>query len=111
MASRRQRWRTRRRGAWNLALRISEVSRRYYGVSSQLLRQYDGINYQLRTCFWAGDTFTPKLKVKTRNGHLVSVQQYLQGAYLDMFDVVASKLGDLDGVLGFQVSGNDVYLI
>jgi hypothetical protein len=48
--------------------------------------------------------------VKARSGDLVPIQQYLQGAYLDMFEVVASKLGDLEGVLGFQVFGNDVYL-
>ena len=34
----------------------------------------------------------------------MSVQQYLQGAFLNMFDVVAKKLGNLEGVLGFEVS-------
>jgi hypothetical protein len=47
--------------------------------------------------------------VKARSGDPVPIQPYLQGAYLDMFEVVASKLGDLEGVLGFQVFGNDVY--
>jgi hypothetical protein len=47
--------------------------------------------------------------VKARCGDLVPIQQYLRGAYLDMFEVVASKLGDLEGVLGFQVFENDVY--
>jgi hypothetical protein len=28
-----------------------------------------------------------------------------------MFDLVVSKLGDVDGVLGFQVSENHVYLV
>lgn len=39
-----------------------------------------------------------------QDGHEVPVQQYLQGAFLDMFDVVAKKLGCLEGVLGFQVA-------
>lgn len=56
-----------------------------------------------RTCFWAGDTYAPKLKVKARDGRLLSIQQYLQGAFLDMFDIVVAKLGNLDGVLGFEV--------
>ena len=65
----------------------------------------------LRTCFWAGDTFAPKLKVKSRNGQQVPVQKYLQDTYLDMFDAVASKLGDLDGVLGFEVFGHNLQCI
>lgn len=56
-----------------------------------------------RTCFWAGDTYAPKLKIKARDGRVLPVQQYLQGAFLDMFDVVAAKLGDIDGVMGFEV--------
>ena len=54
--------------------------------------------------FWAGDTFAPKLKIKAKNGTEMSVQQYLQGAFLNMNDVVAKKLGNLEGVLGFEVS-------
>ena len=64
-----------------------------------------------RTCFWAGDTFAPKLKVKARDGRQVPVQQYLQGAFLDMFDVVASQFGDLDGVLGFEVLLNEAIYV
>ena len=56
-----------------------------------------------RTCFWAGDTYAPKLKVRARDGRTLPIQQYLQGAFLDMFDIVAAKLGGLDGVLGFEV--------
>ena len=52
-----------------------------------------------RTCFWAGDTFAPKLRV--RNG--VPVQRFLQDAFLDMWEAVARAVGDLDGVLGFEV--------
>ena len=57
-----------------------------------------------RTCFWAGDTFAPKLKVTTPNGDLKSVQQYLQDAFLDMYAVVAETLGGLEGVLGYEVT-------
>ncbi|KII91594.1 glycoside hydrolase family 5 protein [Plicaturopsis crispa FD-325 SS-3] len=57
----------------------------------------------LATCFWAGDTFAPKLKIKTRDGQEVPVQQFLQGAFLDMFEVLARTVGPLEGVLGFEV--------
>ncbi|KAG8216122.1 glycoside hydrolase family 5 protein [Butyriboletus roseoflavus] len=57
----------------------------------------------MATCFWAGDTFAPKLKVTAPNGDIKSVQQYLQDAFLDMYAVVAQTLGGLDGVLGFEM--------
>ncbi|KAH0831249.1 glycoside hydrolase family 5 protein [Lanmaoa asiatica] len=57
----------------------------------------------MATCFWAGDTFAPKLKVTAANGDVKSVQQYLQDAFLDMYVVVAQTLGGLDGVLGFEI--------
>ncbi|KAN0133059.1 glycoside hydrolase [Lactarius tabidus] len=53
----------------------------------------------MATCFWAGDTFAPKLRV--RNG--VPVQRFLQDAFLDMWEAVARAVGDLDGVLGFEM--------
>ncbi|KAF8885813.1 glycoside hydrolase family 5 protein [Infundibulicybe gibba] len=56
----------------------------------------------MATCFWAGDTFAPDLKVRNRHGQLVPVQQYLQGAYLDASEQLARAVGDLDGVIGFQ---------
>lgn len=59
-----------------------------------------------RTCFWGGDVFTPKLLVKNKNGQDVPVQQYLQNAFLDMWDVVVRTVGDLEGVIGFQVRLN-----
>lgn len=83
---------------------IPETSSRYYGVSRLFL--LDFIRYEISpnsTLFWAGDTFAPKLKIKTKSGQELPVQQYLQGAFFDMFDVVAKKLGNLDGVLGFEV--------
>jgi hypothetical protein len=32
------------------------------------------------------------------------IQQFLQNSFLDMFEVLARAVGDLDGVLGFEVS-------
>ncbi len=56
-----------------------------------------------RTLFWAGDIFAPKLLVQNGRGQAVPVQQFLQGAFLDMWAIVAQAVGDLEGVLGFQV--------
>jgi hypothetical protein len=52
-----------------------------------------------RTCFWAGDTFAPKLRV----GDGVPIQRFLQDAFLDMWEAVVRAVGDLDSVLGFEV--------
>ena len=57
----------------------------------------------LRTCFWAGDMFAPKLRVKDVEGQEVSIQTFLQTAFLNMWKVVAKAVGDLEGVLGFEV--------
>ncbi|KAI0069139.1 glycoside hydrolase family 5 protein [Artomyces pyxidatus] len=57
----------------------------------------------MATCFWAGDTFAPNLRIKTREGQEMSVQQFLQNAFLDMWEVLARTLGDLEGVLGFEM--------
>jgi hypothetical protein len=56
-----------------------------------------------RTCFWGGDTFAPQLKIKTEGGKEVPVQQFLQDAYLNMWEVVIKTLADLDCVVGFDV--------
>jgi hypothetical protein len=53
--------------------------------------------------FWAGDVFAPKLLVKGRDGIEVSIQQYLQEAFLDMYDTLVRTVGHLDGVIGFEV--------
>lgn len=53
----------------------------------------------MATCFWAGDTFAPKLHV--RDG--VPIQRFLQDAFLDMWETVARAIGDLDSVLGFEM--------
>ncbi|KAI5119471.1 hypothetical protein M0805_007205 [Coniferiporia weirii] len=50
------------------------------------------------TCFWAGDAFTPKLKV---NGE--PIQQYLQERYLRAWKMLARAVGNLEGVIGFQM--------
>ncbi|OCB87310.1 glycoside hydrolase family 5 protein [Sanghuangporus baumii] len=50
------------------------------------------------TCFWAGDTFAPKLMV-----HGISVQQFLQERYLKAWEVLAGTVGRLEGVIGFQM--------
>ena len=55
--------------------------------------------------FWAGDTFTPKLKVKDANGEEVSIQKFLQDAFLGSWEALAKAVGDLDAVIGFEVCG------
>ncbi|OBZ77054.1 hypothetical protein A0H81_02987 [Grifola frondosa] len=57
----------------------------------------------MATCFWAGDTFAPKLQVGDQRGGDVSIQTFLQTAFLDMWEVVAKTVGDLEGVLGFEM--------
>lgn len=47
--------------------------------------------------------FAPKLRVKDAEGKEVSIQNYLQTAFLNMWRVVAKTVGDLEGVLGFEV--------
>ncbi|KAH9834996.1 glycoside hydrolase superfamily [Rhodofomes roseus] len=57
----------------------------------------------MATCFWAGDMFAPKLKVKNTDGEEVSIQTFLQTAFLNMWQVVANTVGDLEGILGFEI--------
>lgn len=57
-----------------------------------------------RTCFWAGDTFAPKLRVKDAQGTEVSIQQFLQSSFLASWEMLIKAVGDLDGVIGFEVS-------
>jgi hypothetical protein len=64
---------------------------------------FQGTQYIASTCFWAGDTFAPKLLIKDRDGQEVPVQQFLQNAFLDMYEVLARTIGDLEGVIGFEV--------
>ncbi|KAK7442010.1 hypothetical protein VKT23_016287 [Stygiomarasmius scandens] len=57
----------------------------------------------MATCFWGGETFAPKLMIKDTDGTPVNVQQFLQNAFLNMFEVVVKAVGDLEGVLGLQM--------
>ncbi|KAF7319648.1 Glycoside hydrolase family 5 protein [Mycena chlorophos] len=57
----------------------------------------------MATCFWAGDTFAPKLLVKDRDGKQVPLQQFLQNAYIDMSVMLAKAVGDLEAVIGFEM--------
>ncbi|KAI0922589.1 hypothetical protein AcV5_009520 [Taiwanofungus camphoratus] len=57
----------------------------------------------MATCFWAGDTFAPKLKVKNTKGEDVSIQEFLQTSFLNAWEAVAKTVGDLEGVLGFEI--------
>ncbi|KDR76952.1 hypothetical protein GALMADRAFT_246095 [Galerina marginata CBS 339.88] len=57
----------------------------------------------LSTCFWAGDIFAPKLLVKNKHNQEVPIQQFLQNSFLDMWEMVVRAVGDLDGVIGFQM--------
>lgn len=47
--------------------------------------------------------FAPKLRVKDVEGKEVSIQTFLQTAFLNMWKVVSKTVGDLEGVLGFEV--------
>lgn len=51
------------------------------------------------TLFWGGDTFAPKLK--TEDG--TSIQQFLQDAFLNAWDALVNAVGNLEGVIGFQM--------
>ncbi|KAG5635943.1 hypothetical protein H0H81_009592 [Sphagnurus paluster] len=57
----------------------------------------------MSTLFWAGDTFAPKLLVKDKNGDAISIQQFLQDAYIAMSETLARAVGGLEGVLGFEM--------
>ncbi|EMD36757.1 glycoside hydrolase family 5 protein [Gelatoporia subvermispora B] len=57
----------------------------------------------MATCFWAGDIFAPKLKVKDQVGEEVHIQTFLQTCFLNMWEKVAETVGNLEGVLGFEI--------
>ena len=48
--------------------------------------------------------FAPKLKVKDADGREVSIQQFLQDAFLNMWELVVRTVADLEAVIGFEVS-------
>ena len=86
-----------------MALWISEARGGDYVVRQTLLAWLIVSHRTPRTCFWAGDTFTPKLKATDPSGKQVSIQTFLQQSFLDMWAALARAVGDLDGVLGFEV--------
>ncbi|PPQ71478.1 hypothetical protein CVT25_013388 [Psilocybe cyanescens] len=53
----------------------------------------------MSTCFWAGDIFAPKSLVKNKHNQDVPIQQFLQNSFLDMWEMVAGAVGDLDGMI------------
>ncbi|KAF9531115.1 cytoplasmic protein [Crepidotus variabilis] len=57
----------------------------------------------MATAFWGGDIFLPKLLVKNKEDKEVHLQQFLQNAFLDMWEMVVRAVGDLEGVIGFQM--------
>jgi hypothetical protein len=54
------------------------------------------------TFFWGGETYAPKLKVKTPNGEK-NIQPFLQDAFLGAVEKLVGAVGDLDTVLGIEV--------
>lgn len=58
----------------------------------------------MATCFWGGDTFASKLKVPDpMGGAEIGIQKMLQDAFLNAWEVLVKTVGDLDGVIGFEV--------
>lgn len=53
------------------------------------------------TLFWGGETFAPSLKVGPKG---INIQTYLQDAFLAMWGKILDAVGDLDTVMGFEVS-------
>lgn len=83
---------------------VSEGSRSYHGVRHHPSNPLLADETLHRTCFWGGDTFAPKVKVKSPTGEEVSIQSFLQTTFLNMWEMVIKAVGDLEGVLGFEVS-------
>lgn len=54
--------------------------------------------------------FAPKLKIKTSDAREVPVQQFLQNAFFNMWEQVVRAVGDLDGVIGFEVCSLSRYI-
>ncbi|PWN49059.1 glycoside hydrolase family 5 protein [Violaceomyces palustris] len=61
----------------------------------------------MATLFWAGETFAPKLRCRRRlnpQGEVeeVSIQEFLQGAYLEAFGRLSQVLAPLQACVGFE---------
>ncbi|KAG8708128.1 hypothetical protein FRC09_001422 [Ceratobasidium sp. 395] len=57
----------------------------------------------MATLFWAGKTYAPKLRVQSASGEDVNIQDFLQECFLNAFDELVRAVGDLDGVIGFEM--------
>jgi hypothetical protein len=63
------------------------------------------------TCFWAGDFLASKIRVTRpvrdprRSGEteVVGIQTYLQDAFFASFKQLVDAVGDLEGVIGYEV--------
>ena len=86
-----------------MALWIPKIDRFNHGVSISTFTLPPQLILVISTCFWAGDILAPKLLVKNQHNQEVPIQQFLQTAFLDMWDMVVRAVGDLDGVIGVQV--------
>ena len=82
-----------------MANRVSKAGRCYHVVRPVLNKETEHSRV-FRTCFWAGDTFTPKLIVDGQ-----PIQQYLQEKFLKSWQLVAEAVGGLEAVVGFDVGG------
>jgi len=56
------------------------------------------------TLFWGGSTYAPSFIVDGQDGGKVNIQEYLQEAFLRAVEKLHEAVGDLDGVLGIEVS-------
>jgi hypothetical protein len=57
------------------------------------------------TLFWGGATFTPSLTVPSdKGGKTVNIQSYLQDAFLGAVGKLVEAVGDVESVMGFEVS-------
>ncbi|OCF33707.1 cytoplasmic protein [Kwoniella heveanensis BCC8398] len=63
----------------------------------------------MNTLFWGGETFAPSLRVPNDTTTIrgqkkpENIQTFLQTAFLNMFGRLVDAVGDLDGVLGFEL--------
>lgn len=55
----------------------------------------------MNTFFWGGETFAPGVKVGSKG---VNIQQFLQESFLSAYEKLIDAVGDLDTVMGFEVS-------
>lgn len=61
------------------------------------------------TLFWGGKTYAPAFKIKNQEGKMVNIQTYLQDAFFGAVGKLVDVVGDLPGVLGFEVSFKSIF--